>query len=881
VGTNIFRKVIGTFALAAALVPAAPAAADPGEPSPTWIPNGKVTATAISGSTLYVGGEFDRVGPYTGGSIRTNPLTGDLRTPWPEVSGSVTAATPDGNGGWYLGGSFDAVGGIPVRNVAHVNPDGSVEAAFDPVTDAHVTSIAVTATTVYVGGNFTKVDDAPQRGVAAIDRATGERMPALGGVSGDVQSLAIGGPAADPVLYVGGFFTTAGGAPRVGLAAYSVKTNEITAWNPTVSGTVVDIDPTPTGVYIAGSFDKVGAATRTGAAFVDGTTALAGAWDPRIAWNGNVFAIEAGPNGDVVVAGAAGLVNKGLPTERGRRGVASFSASTGVVTSWAPTIDESVIDLELVGGTAYVTGAFSTVQGKPRQGAAAIDTTSAALTDWDPGIHGNGANVLTSDGTDVVVGGFFDTAGGVPRRGLAAIDLTTGRPTGFNANIDNGRVLSLTVGSGAVWAGGSFTQIAGAPAQTDIAKFDPTTGQRLEFTQQTDGQVRSLVVDGADVYAAGNFTKVGTITRTGAAAFRDVPGTAGALLPWAPDTNAAVNSIARAPDGRIYLGGEFTALKGGTVPRRYLAAVDGVGAGTPTTWNPDVNAKVHAVSLTGDTILAAGEFTMVNGATPRRGAATFDNGTGAVGGWNGGLNGNVRAIAAKGEDIYAGGVFTQAGTTARSNVAGFSAGGGLLPWSPRPAASVDPVPVQSITTGGEGWFAVAGQFRIGLGDGRTANLAVWKPRTVPPGPMGPDGGAGGPGGGGGGGGAGGSGGGPGGGVGPTAERDRRAPVLSRLGVNRKKFRVGRPPRRGTTFTLTLDEPGRVTFELVNVRPGRKAAKAPGSFSKTLKMGRSKVAWDGKIRRRALRPGRYKVRVTVRDAAGNTSRPRTVNLRIVR
>lgn len=870
-GTNIFRAAIGVFAMAAAM--AAPAAADPGEPRPTWIPNGRVNAAAVSGSTLYIGGQFDRVGPYTGGAIRTNPATGELRPQWPDVSGSVAAATPDGNGGWFLGGFFDAVGGVPVRNAAHVRADGTVDPDWNPEIDSYVSAVAVTHTTVYVGGGFTKVDDAAQRGLVALDRTTGERIPALVGVTGNVQALALGGPGAAPVLYVGGSFNNAGGTARSGLAAYSPATNQPTAWNPSVDGTVVDIDPTPAGVYIAGAFDKIGAASRNDAGFVDGATGLAGAWDPKIDWNGNVTSIDLAPNGDVYVGGAYGLVNKGLPTQEGRVGVASFNASTGVVTSWKPVLNEAVHDLEVVGGTVYLTGSFNLVQGTPRQGAAAVDAGTATVTDWDPGIHSYGANVLVSDGTDVLVGGFFQTAGGVRRNGLAAIDLNTGEPTAFDSKITNGEVLSIAVGPDAVWAGGFLPQIAGVAAQTDIAKFDPATGQRLEFSQDTDAQVRSIVVDGENVYAAGNFTKVGTTIRNGAAAFRDVPGTGGALLPWAPDANGAVNSLARASDGRIYLGGEFTTLKGGTVARNYLAAVDGVGTGTPTAWNPDANAKARSVSVAGSTILAGGEFTMVNATTPRRGAATFDNDTGAVGGWNGGLNGNVHAIAAKGDDIYSGGAFTQAGTVARDNLAAFTGGGGLLPWAPQPLASLGPVPVRSITAGSEGWFVVAGEFRIGRGDGRTANVAVWKPRTPAP-PAGPGGGE--PG-------SGGAGGGGGGGVAPTAEADRRTPVISRLAVSRKKFRVGRPPRRGTTLSLTLDEPARVTFEVLTVtkKQGRKRVVARGSFVKTLPSGASKLKWDGKVSRRKLKQGAYILRVRARDAAGNTSKPRTLNLRIVR
>jgi hypothetical protein len=46
-------------------------------------------------------------------------------------------------------------------------------------------------------------------------------------------------------------------------------------------------------------------------------------------------------------------------------------------------------------------------------------------------------------------------------------------------------------------------------------------------------------------------------------------------------------------------------------------------------------------------------------------------------------------------------------------------------------------------------------------------------------------------------------------------------------------------------------------------------------------GRSKVAWSGRIRRRALKPGRYVLRARATDLAGNAGRRRSLSIRIVR
>src|SRR5215216_6538284 len=103
----MFLKRATAVALsAAATLPAAAAAAPVTDPVETWVPDGEVKAMALSGSTLYLGGNFSRIAPYTGSSALFDAATGDVEKPWPEVNGVVNDVVPDGNQGWYLGGDF-------------------------------------------------------------------------------------------------------------------------------------------------------------------------------------------------------------------------------------------------------------------------------------------------------------------------------------------------------------------------------------------------------------------------------------------------------------------------------------------------------------------------------------------------------------------------------------------------------------------------------------------------------------------------------------------------------------------------------------------------------------------------------------------------------
>jgi hypothetical protein len=141
--------------------------------------------------------------------------------------------------------------------------------------------------------------------------------------------------------------------------------------------------------------------------------------------------------------------------------------------------------------------------------------------------------------------------------------------------------------------------------------------------------------------------------------------------------------------------------------------------------------------------------------------------------------------------------------------------------------------------------------------------------------------------------------------------DTTPPGLTRVSLTRKRFRVAGvrvralPGRRlapaGSVLRLRLSESARVrlVFERrakgrrVNRRclaPTRARAKRPncvrfiraGVLTRpTLAAGARRIPITGKVGRRALRPGAYRLSVTAVDAAGNRSAVRRVNFTIVR
>src|SRR5688572_3040768 len=164
-----------------------------------WCLDGQGLAAAVSGNTLYVGGLFNYVGPWTGGCVPLDPSSAIPLTGFPKVRGTVGVIVPDGAGGFYLGGTFDQVGGQPRQNLARVLADLSV-AAWNPEASGPVAAIAVAGGTVYLGGAFTTMNGQSRANLAAVEATTGALQGWNPSANGSVRTLVVSGT----TVYAGG-----------------------------------------------------------------------------------------------------------------------------------------------------------------------------------------------------------------------------------------------------------------------------------------------------------------------------------------------------------------------------------------------------------------------------------------------------------------------------------------------------------------------------------------------------------------------------------------------------------------------------------------------------------------------------------------------------
>ena len=313
----------------------------------------------------------------------------------------------------------------------------------------------------------------------------------------------------------------------------------------------------------------------------------------------------------------------------------------------------------------------------------------------------------------------------------------------------NGRVSDILVVGDTIYLAGSFTQITDKDGTTyqrnNLAAIDANTGAVTAWdpdARSTTGtsSVRTMALSsgGSRLFVGGTFSSVGGLARNRLAAI-DLSSATGAVdRKW---SGAGVNNVVRAlvvSGGRLYLGGDFTKVKG--EPRQYLAAVDADTAALDTIWTPSAsradgaNSPVYAldVSADGARIYAGGLFNTISGIRTEK-LAALDAVTGAVD--------PVFAPATQNHiitmDVSGGSVYVGTGDPLEG-IESFDATTGQSRWSV-PGGHPDPRAgdVQAITLSADGSTVYAGghgkliggliRQRIFAADANTGAILPWAP----------------------------------------------------------------------------------------------------------------------------------------------------------
>ncbi len=534
---------------------------------------------------------------------------------------------------------------------------------------------------LYVGGFFTSAGGGSANRVAKWD---GERWTALGsGANNAVFALTSFDDGSGLALYAAGIFSAAGGASAQGIAKWNGQ-----SWSALGAG--VNGGVTSMAVFDDGS----GAALYVGGGF---TMAGGGAASRIAKWNGQTWSS--------VGAGFAGPVDALTVFDDGG-GAALYASADFAVRKWdgqawsmlgggfdiSPMTSLVAFD-DGSGPALFAAGAFTSIGGVSANRVAkwtgsswaplgsGLTSTARALTVFD---DGSGA------GPALYASGEFTTAGGVSANRIARWDGQSWSALGAGVSgsafviVAPFALASFDDGDGggpSLFVGGNFTH-AGSKLVNYLAKWRAAgwsaTGTGLNGDVRALATIDLLNGAGPSLYVGGGFTSAGSV---GLAHIARRQGRG-----WAPlgaGLDAQVEALAAYDDGTglaLFVGGGFT--QAGGVSANFIAKWDGqnwsaLGAG--------LNGQVLSLAVFDDgagggpALFAGGHFSVAGGQPASRiakwnGQSWSPVGSGLGGGVPFGPSPFVRALAVfddglSGPALYAGGHFTTSAGTALSHLA--------------------------------------------------------------------------------------------------------------------------------------------------------------------------------------------------------------------
>ncbi|MEU4219453.1 hypothetical protein [Actinoplanes sp. NPDC026623] len=362
---------LGVVAAVAATAGTGPAQAVGSSPAKAPLFNGSVYAIAYRGDAVYVGGSFTSVGwggrTYARQRLAAFDVSSGALLNWHPAADATVRALAISGTSVYAGGDFHRISGARRDALARLDASTGEVGTFSHVVTGAPYALAIAAGRLYVGGSFTAIDGRERRNLAAFTLDAG----ALDGgwrpsADDSVHALAASGP----LVYAGGAFhmiSGVGGTLR--LAALSGRTGAVyPGFRPRVQAQVNALATDAGGVYAAtgGQGGRATAYTSLGA--VRWTRLFDGDAVAITSLGGTVYvgghfdrACLTDSNGVHGACTGGGVDRVKLAAIDGR----------GALTDWAPrgngVIGVRVLTVDRAHAVVAAGGDFTTINGEPRK----------------------------------------------------------------------------------------------------------------------------------------------------------------------------------------------------------------------------------------------------------------------------------------------------------------------------------------------------------------------------------------------------------------------------------------------------------------------------------------------------------------------------------
>ncbi|MEO7312405.1 MAG: delta-60 repeat domain-containing protein [Chitinophagaceae bacterium] len=503
--------------------------------------NNIIYATSIqSDGKIIAGGQFTTFNGSARNSIVRLNTDGSLDAgfnPGTGANNTIRTTAIQSDGKIIVGGLFTFYNGTVTNRIARLNTDGSLDAGFNSGPGANNTIFVIAIQSngqVIMGGLFTVYDDAAPNRIARLntDGSLDTNFNFGTGANNIIYTTALQG---DGKIVSGGDFTGYNGISRTKIARLNADGSVDASFNPgtgannSIRTTAIQSDGK---ILIGGVFTSYNGTTINRIARLNADGSLDAGFIPGTAANSTIYTISIQSDGKIIIGGAFISYNGTAVNNIARlNSDGSLDAGFTISTGSGSTIYTSSIQSD---GKIIIGGDFSAYNGTARSKIARLNADGSLDASFNPGTGANSTISTTSIQSDgkVVIGGAFTTFNGTPRNYIARLNTDGSLDAGFNPGTGANNVIYTTAiqGDSKIIVGGFFTTFNGT-VKNRIARLN------------TDGSMDASFIAG-----------------TGA--------------------NNTIRTTSIQSDGKIIIGGDFTAYNG--TGRNRIARVIAGGGGTST-----------------------------------------------------------------------------------------------------------------------------------------------------------------------------------------------------------------------------------------------------------------------------------------------------------
>jgi len=571
---------------------------------------------------ILVGGDFTNIAGATKYRFARLTSEGALDTAFANISvdETVHAIALQDDGKIILGGNFTQILiGSTLYNrekIARLNANGTMDTSFNPGADQTVRALAVQKDgKILVGGVFTTLASAASSHIGRLNANGSLDDSFSAGTDNTINAIAVH---PDGRIVIGGNFAKVNQITCSGIARLYPDGKLDPSINHTFNRSAVYslVIQSNGKILFGGFFSTIDGQASTMIARLN----FGGGLDPGFSialgdssqW---VNTLTVQPDGKIL-AGGTFTQCEGFVTNRLVRLYPDGSKESPM----APALDYKVSAIALhPNGSTLIGGDFTTVDGTSHQGIALIRQNGLPDHDFTASVDDPGfvsAIAIQADGK-ILVGGEFNYMNGAIKHNIGRLNKDGSIDPSFYSDI-NGPVYAIALQKdGKILIGGNFTTI-GSNVRSYVARLNTDGSLDTSFESDVPDVVRTIAVqDNGQILIGGDFTYVYSsaryyLARLNAAGTLDASFTA--------DSGDIVRSIVVQPDGKILASGDFTSLNGQSVNRIGRLNPDGTLDTSFTTGpNAGANGAVYSMALQANgKILVGGAFTALNNSAVKR-----------------------------------------------------------------------------------------------------------------------------------------------------------------------------------------------------------------------------------------------------------------------